>query len=125
MTKVPEKDHLNAPQHFPAPGSSNSIHMVHIGFVVLQRGYVWQYRCPGAYTKKSNKAVRGLEHKSYGEWMRYPFLPGNSDRTRGDGLKLCQGGSGWILGKPYSPKEWCCSAQAAQGGGGVTIPGGV
>ena len=33
--------------------------------------------------------------------------------------------SGWILGKYSSPKEQCCSGTAAQGGGGVTIPGGV
>jgi len=34
-----------------------------------------------------------------------------------------RGGSGWILGK-NSPKEWPL-AQAAQGSGGVTVPGGV
>ena len=34
------------------------------------------------------------------------LLPGNSDRTRGNGLKLHRGGSGWILGKISSLKEW-------------------
>ena len=29
------------------------------------------------------------------------------------------------IGKISSPKEQCCSGTAAQGGGGVTIPGGV
>jgi len=33
-------------------------------------------------------------------------------------------GTGWISGIS-SQKEWCCSGTAAQGGGGVTIPGGV
>ena len=33
-------------------------------------------------------------------------------------------GSGWISGNT-SPKEWSGSGTAAQGGGGVTIPGGV
>ena len=31
----------------------------------------------------------------------------------------------WILGNISSPKERCCSGTAAQGGGGVTIRGGV
>ena len=35
-----------------------------------------------------------------------------------------RGGSGGILGKNSSPKEQSL-AQAAQGGGGVTVPGGV
>jgi len=36
-----------------------------------------------------------------------------------------RGGSGWILGTIYLPKEQCCSGTAAHGGGGVTVPGGV
>ena len=36
-----------------------------------------------------------------------------------------RGGSGWMLGKISLPKEWWCSGTAAQGGGGVTVPGGV
>ena len=32
-----------------------------------------------------------------------PLYPGNSDRTRGNGLKV---GSGWILGKNSSQEEW-------------------
>jgi len=47
------------------------------------------------------------------------------DRVRGS-IKLCQGGgSGCLLGKISSLKEWCCSGTAAQGGCGVTVPGGV
>ena len=34
----------------------------------------------------------------------FPHVTGN--RTRGNGLKLCKGGSGWTLGKISSPKEW-------------------
>lgn len=34
-------------------------------------------------------------------------------------------GSGWMLGNTSSPKEQCCSGTAAQGGGGVTVPGDV
>jgi len=33
--------------------------------------------------------------------------------------------TGWVLGKISSLKERCCSGTAAQGGGGVTVPGGV
>ena len=40
-------------------------------------------------------------------------------------LGCARGGSGWILGKNYSQKSGEALAQAAQGGGGVTIPGGV
>ena len=36
-----------------------------------------------------------------------------------------RGGSGWILGKISSPKVQWCIGTAAQGGGGVTVPGGV
>ena len=38
-----------------------------------------------------------------------------SNRTRGNGLKLHRGGSDWILGKIYSPKEWL--------GAGTSCPG--
>ena len=40
-------------------------------------------------------------------------------------LSCATGGTGWILGTISSPKEQCCSGTAAQGGGGVTVPGGV
>ena len=68
--------------------------------------------------------MKGLGHKSYEEQLRelglvslekrrlrgdlisrgrgWPLLPGNSDRTRGNGLKLYQG----ILGKISFQKEW-------------------
>ena len=40
-------------------------------------------------------------------------------------LSCTTGGSGWILGRISSQKEWCCIGTAAQGGGAVTVPGGV
>jgi len=40
-------------------------------------------------------------------------------------LSCARGGSGWILGTISSQKERCGSGTAAQGGGGVTVPGGV
>ena len=36
-----------------------------------------------------------------------------------------RGSSGWILENIASHKEQCCSGTAAQGGGGVTVHGGV
>ena len=36
-----------------------------------------------------------------------------------------RGGLGWILGNTSSQKEWSDMGTAAQGGGGVTVPGGV
>lgn len=36
--------------------------------------------------------------------MRGCQLPGNSDRTGGDGLTLCQGRAGWVLREISSPK---------------------
>jgi len=44
---------------------------------------------------------------------------------RGDGLKLHGGGSGWILEEIILRKSDNALEQAAQGGGGDTIPGGV
>jgi len=40
-------------------------------------------------------------------------------------LSCTRGGSGWILGKNSSQQEWWGSGTAAQGSGGVTVPGGV
>ena len=39
-------------------------------------------------------------------------------------LNCARGDSVWLLGKT-SQKERCCSGTAAQGGGVVTVPGGV
>jgi len=36
-----------------------------------------------------------------------------------------RGDSGWKLGKLSSPKERSGVEQTAQGGGGVTVPGGI
>ena len=36
-----------------------------------------------------------------------------------------RGGSGWILGKTSSLKEWWCIGTECPGSSGVTIPGGV
>ena len=42
-----------------------------------------------------------------------------------DTLSCARVGSGWILGEMSSQKEWWGSGTAAQGGGAVTVPGGV
>ena len=39
--------------------------------------------------------------------------------------RCTKGGSGWISGKISSLKQWSGSGTAAQGGEGVTTPGGV
>ena len=46
----------------------------------------------------------------------------SNNRTRGDGFKLCRGGSGWMLGNISSPKEW---SGTGTGCPGITVPGGV
>jgi len=38
-----------------------------------------------------------------GEWL---FTRVDSDRIRGNGLKLRQGGLGWILGRRFSHRGW-------------------
>ena len=56
----------------------------------------------------------------------WPLLPGNSNRMRGNGLKLQQGMFRLnIKKKILLRKSREAVAQAAQGVGGVTIPGGV
>jgi len=40
-------------------------------------------------------------------------------------LSCARGGSGWVCGKFLLRKSANALAQAAQGGGGVTVPGGV
>ena len=42
-------------------------------------------------------------YKQEGEWL---FTRVDSDRTRGNGLKLRQGRLGWILGGSFSPRGW-------------------
>jgi len=48
-----------------------------------------------------------------------------SPLSRGNGLKFCRGGSGWILGNISSLKEWSGTGTAALGCDRVTIPGGA
>ena len=50
------------------------------------------------------------------------LLPGNSDRIRDDGLKLCLGKFRLDIRKNFPRKSGEAVAQAAQGGGGVTVP---
>ena len=42
-------------------------------------------------------------YKQEREWL---FMRMDSDRTRGNGLKLRRGGLGWILGRSFSPRGW-------------------
>ena len=42
-------------------------------------------------------------HKQEGE---QPFTRVDSDRARGNGLKLRRGDLGWILGRSFSPRGW-------------------
>ena len=42
-------------------------------------------------------------YKQEGEQL---FMREDSDRTRGNGLKLRQGGLGWILGRSFSHRGW-------------------
>jgi len=88
--------------------------------------------CP----EKGNEAVRGLEYKWYGEWLRemgllrlekkrfrgdltalYKSLKGGCSEVgvslfsqvtaKGQNTSGCtRGGSGWILGRIYSQEEW-------------------
>ena len=44
---------------------------------------------------------------------------------KGMASSCTRGDSGWMFGNTTFPKEWSGTGMAAQGGGGVTNPGGV
>jgi len=53
------------------------------------------------------------------------LLPGNINKTRGDGLMLPQERFGLDIRKHFFSVSGDALAQAARRGGGVTVPGGV
>ena len=53
------------------------------------------------------------------------LLAGNRDRREGTASGWARAGSGWILGKISYPKGSSGPGTAAQGRGGVPIPGGI
>jgi len=71
----------------------------------------------------------GTSYKSYEDWDCSAWRRGGSGETaighEGMASSFARGSSGWISGRTYSPKERWGSGTAAQGGGAVTIPGGV
>lgn len=52
------------------------------------------------------------------------FFPGNRDRTRGSGLKLCQGRLMLNIREKFQIRKREVLERAAQEGSEVTVPGG-
>ena len=53
-----------------------------------------------------------------------PLLPGNSRRTRGDGLTFCQGRFRLAVKSNFFSERAVRQQHSCPGSGGVTIPGG-
>ena len=53
------------------------------------------------------------------------FSPVTVTEWEGMASSCSRGGSSWMLGKTSPQKSGAAGAQAAQGGDGVTIPGGI
>ena len=85
---------------------------------------------PGVFPEKGSGAVRGLEHKSYGEQLKKLelFSLGEAQRRPYCSLqlrerRLWRGGAQCLL--PGDTDSGQVLEQAAQGDGGVTLPGAV
>lgn len=114
--KFGQLEALNSFTHILEPSSQFGVRVVFFFHLSVFQCLRIEMQTAGRWALLCHFAV---EFRSWFEgWLvlKGSFSQGNSDRMRGNGLRLCQGGLGWILGK-HSLEEWVNF--------GVTSPGNV
>jgi len=106
---------------------------IHTGVQLTNPGEREQSSSPKHDTVLIHKQGEGKQKQQYKTARACVVLQHSAHRQKQEMVKwgcasrhsLLPAYSGWLSGGISYPKQWWCSGTAAQGGGGVTIPGGA